>query len=91
MELLEDEPKPHGYFYQRYYKQKREEDPEYKAKKNDINRKCMNKKYSTDEEFKTKHAENCKKYYDANKEYFKQYYLKRKAAKIAANVTVAVC
>lgn len=70
--------RPHGYFYQKYYKPKREEDVEYKAKKNEVNRKCMNDKYHTDEEHRAKAMEYSKKYYQENKErcreYIKQYH-----------------
>jgi len=89
MDKDEIEVKPRGYYYQKYYKQKIDEDPEYRAKRNEINRKCMNRRYQNDEEFRLKTIEDNKKYYQDNKEYFRQYYQKKKEAKKVNEISPA--
>jgi hypothetical protein len=93
-EVTVNEPKPHGFFYQRYIKPRLEE-PEFKEKRDKIKLQCNYKKYHEDEEHRKAQIEYAKKYYQENKEKLREYYkkrnLKNKALKESINISIAVC
>jgi hypothetical protein len=78
------------YYYQTVVKQRRNEDPEYKAKRNEVNRRCMLDKYRNNEEYRKQMNEYNRNYYQEKREYFLEYQRQKRAAAKAAKAIAAL-
>jgi hypothetical protein len=64
--------------YQKYIKPRRDTDPEYRQKLNNIAKECMRKKYKNSEEARKICSDKHKIYYQQNKERQHEYYIQNK-------------